>query len=179
MLIKIVSDAPVAQCQPATVDMGHDGTITVPGTAVDNSSTDDCNSDFSVLTPSDFTCSDIGITQSVTLTVFDASGNSSSCSTTVDLEDNTAPDVACNDVLVELDAAGMGSVTAADFDVEGLIFDGCGIQSVVTDLASLTFDCDDVDLTHSLNSTRVSYTCLLYTSPSPRDATLSRMPSSA
>ena len=25
----------------------------------------------------------------------------------------------------------------------------------------------------------ISYTCLLYTSPSPRDATLSRMPSSA
>ena len=28
-------------------------------------------------------------------------------------------------------------------------------------------------------STLASYTCLLYTSPSPRDATLSRMPSSA
>ena len=26
---------------------------------------------------------------------------------------------------------------------------------------------------------RMAYTCLLYTSPSPRDATLSRMPSSA
>ena len=30
-----------------------------------------------------------------------------------------------------------------------------------------------------LDSLSVSYTCLLYTSPSPRDATLSRMPSSA
>ena len=29
------------------------------------------------------------------------------------------------------------------------------------------------------NITRVVYVCLLYTSPSPRDATLSRMPSSA
>ena len=31
----------------------------------------------------------------------------------------------------------------------------------------------------SINTTGVGYTCLLYTSPSPRDATLSRMPSSA
>ena len=31
----------------------------------------------------------------------------------------------------------------------------------------------------SLNSTKGSKSCLLYTSPSPRDATLSRMPSSA
>ena len=30
-----------------------------------------------------------------------------------------------------------------------------------------------------LNSNRRYYDCLLYTSPSPRDATLSRMPSSA
>ena len=29
------------------------------------------------------------------------------------------------------------------------------------------------------SDTRASYICLLYTSPSPRDATLSRMPSSA
>ena len=31
---------------------------------------------------------------------------------------------------------------------------------------------------HSLNTTAINF-CLLYTSPSPRDATLSRMPSSA
>ena len=30
-----------------------------------------------------------------------------------------------------------------------------------------------------LNLIKIPYTCLLYTSPSPRDATLSRMPSSA
>ena len=31
----------------------------------------------------------------------------------------------------------------------------------------------------SLNVNKLTYSCLLYTSPSPRDATLSRMPSSA
>ena len=32
---------------------------------------------------------------------------------------------------------------------------------------------------HTINCPTTSWTCLLYTSPSPRDATLSRMPSSA
>ena len=35
----------------------------------------------------------------------------------------------------------------------------------------------DAYFTYEIND--VSYNCLLYTSPSPRDATLSRMPSSA
>ena len=34
-------------------------------------------------------------------------------------------------------------------------------------------------LLHHYKMTDLIYTCLLYTSPSPRDATLSRMPSSA
>ena len=36
-----------------------------------------------------------------------------------------------------------------------------------------------MDFTDSLNPIEIAYFCLLYTSPSPRDATLSRMPSSA
>ena len=35
------------------------------------------------------------------------------------------------------------------------------------------------DFTDAVNRIESIYTCLLYTSPSPRDATLSRMPSSA
>ena len=35
------------------------------------------------------------------------------------------------------------------------------------------------ELLSSLNTSHTYYFCLLYTSPSPRDATLSRMPSSA
>ena len=38
----------------------------------------------------------------------------------------------------------------------------------------------DIDVKRGVaNALRVQVTCLLYTSPSPRDATLSRMPSSA
>ena len=38
---------------------------------------------------------------------------------------------------------------------------------------------EDVGLSYSLSVSVLDYICLLYTSPSPRDATLSRMPSSA
>ena len=56
-------------------------------------------------------------------------------------------------------------------------------ESLIAELASAGYreltvariDADDVDE----NSAAQSLACLLYTSPSPRDATLSRMPSSA
>ena len=38
---------------------------------------------------------------------------------------------------------------------------------------------EEVDMEYSLDVLNVNTICLLYTSPSPRDATLSRMPSSA
>ena len=40
-------------------------------------------------------------------------------------------------------------------------------------------DCMDMFTKKDFEAGSYSYSCLLYTSPSPRDATLSRMPSSA
>ena len=39
--------------------------------------------------------------------------------------------------------------------------------------------CDDLETINALEAEYQDIVCLLYTSPSPRDATLSRMPSSA
>ena len=41
------------------------------------------------------------------------------------------------------------------------------------------FTCTDAHIGDTLVISYLGYACLLYTSPSPRDATLSRMPSSA
>ena len=46
-------------------------------------------------------------------------------------------------------------------------------------LSSLDFDATSTDVNYFTAQVSFKYTCLLYTSPSPRDATLSRMPSSA
>ena len=63
--------------------------------------------------------------------------------------------------------------------IENLQFIGCGNNSVKSVghfvLKDTTFKGDDI----SGAALIVGTTCLLYTSPSPRDATLSRMPSSA
>ena len=40
-------------------------------------------------------------------------------------------------------------------------------------------DVDDLESAYALTANYMDWLCLLYTSPSPRDATLSRMPSSA
>ena len=71
------------------------------------------------------------------------------------------------------------------------------IASIHASLATAAIECIDADLilhhgniytgnnensfTGSIatKGSTISYVCLLYTSPSPRDATLSRMPSSA
>ena len=59
------------------------------------------------------------------------------------------------------------------------------VSSLVFTDGTLSIDADSGEITHSDGSFLLgefsdkTYTCLLYTSPSPRDATLSRMPSSA
>ena len=56
-----------------------------------------------------------------------------------------------------------------------------GIKVDLPEAASgpLEVDDDEPMLVVSVKADRSYYICLLYTSPSPRDATLSRMPSSA
>ena len=55
--------------------------------------------------------------------------------------------------------------------------DASGVDTIESLIASLGEAVSDGSIRVILNDTHI--TCLLYTSPSPRDATLSRMPSSA
>ena len=61
------------------------------------------------------------------------------------------------------------------YDFEGFVTRENGQQFT----AGLLLTYDYLDENFSAPRTQLSNTCLLYTSPSPRDATLSRMPSSA
>ena len=56
--------------------------------------------------------------------------------------------------------------------------EGAPADQVNTLTLSGSYATDDT-VTATVNNVDITYTCLLYTSPSPRDATLSRMPSSA
>ena len=59
------------------------------------------------------------------------------------------------------------------------ILDFCTIYEGETAAQSMARSVELAQQAEKLGFTRMWYTCLLYTSPSPRDATLSRMPSSA
>ena len=113
------------------------------------------------------------------------------------LYDNVDPTVVCQNITATLDRL-TGSVTITALDVDGGSTDNFGITQRSIDID--TFTCDDIG-THNVTLTieddygntssctavvtvvgeTTAYIagCLLYTSPSPRDGLLSRMPSSA
>ena len=86
-----------------------------------------------------FTCDDIG-TNTVTLNVTDVNGNISSCTTLITVEDNVVPNAIAQDVTVTLDAAGNGTLTAAEVDNGSN--DNCG--SVTLSIDNTSFTCADI-----------------------------------
>jgi subtilisin-like proprotein convertase family protein len=91
----IDNEAPVAVCQDLTLDLDPvTGTATITGADVDNGSTDNCGIASMTLDISSFDCSMTGA-NTVVMTVTDNSGNSSTCTSTVTVQDVTAPEVFC------------------------------------------------------------------------------------
>ncbi len=130
---------PTAVCQDITVQLDAAGVVTITGNDVDGGSTDACGILSLGVAPDTFTCADVG-PNVVTLTVTDVNGNTSQCSPTVTVEDVTAPAAICQDITVQLDAAGAASIVAGDVDAGST--DACGVDSLVIDVD--TFSCLDV-----------------------------------
>ena len=76
---------------------------------------DNCGTVSLSLDQTSFDCSQVG-TNPVVLTVTDANNNVSTCSATVTVEDSMLPTAICQNVIVQLDANGNASITAADID---------------------------------------------------------------
>ncbi|NKI31951.1 malectin domain-containing carbohydrate-binding protein [Croceivirga thetidis] len=82
----------------------------------------------------------------VTLTATDASGNSASCTFTLEVIDAIAPSAVCRNIRVQLDASGNATITAADID--GGSTDNCGVTALVASkTAFTTADVGDNDVT--------------------------------
>lgn len=127
--------APSATAQNATIQLDANGNATLTASMVNNGSTDNCAISSMSVSPSSFGCADVG-PNTVTLTVTDASGNSSSTSATVTVQDNVAPVVATRNIAVSLDANGNASIVAAD--VNNGSSDACGISTLSVSPASFT-----------------------------------------
>jgi hypothetical protein len=88
---------PVAICQPAlvTLPVNTNGEATLTTAMVNNGSNDNCSGVTLALSQTAFSCADLAGTHVVTLTVTDAATNTATCTVTVDVVDNLAPQVLC------------------------------------------------------------------------------------
>jgi PKD repeat protein len=130
---------PIAVCQDITVQLDADGNASIVAGDIDNGSSDNCAIASLAVSPSTFDCSNVGA-NTVTLTVTDVNGNSSTCDATVTIDDNVDPTAVCQDITVQLDADGNASITAADIDNGSS--DNCAIASLAVN--PNTFDCSNV-----------------------------------
>lgn len=133
------TQGPTAVCQDITVQLGATGNVSITGNQIGGASTDNCGIASLSVTPSSFTCSEIGA-NTVTVTATDGSGNSDNCIATVTVEDNMAPIANCQDISVQLDASGLYIVNAQDIDLGST--DNCAVASVTATPTS--FDCSNL-----------------------------------
>lgn len=131
--------SPTAVCQDITVQLDANGMASIVAADIDNGSVDNCGSPTILINPTTFDCTASSPAQ-VELTVADASGNSSTCSAIVTLEETTPPTAVCDDITIQLDASGNANIIAADID--GGSTDNCGVVDTILDIS--TFDCADI-----------------------------------
>jgi hypothetical protein len=144
-LVTVVDDTPPqAQCQNASITLNASGTAVLSASQVDNGSFDNCAVSNHSVSPSTFTCANVGV-NTVILTVSDASGNSSTCSASVTVIDGIAPTALCKNVTLPLDAQGQATLSAAMVDNGS--FDNCAINSM--SVSPSTFTCADLG-THTV-----------------------------
>ncbi|MCP4895866.1 MAG: IPTL-CTERM sorting domain-containing protein [bacterium] len=132
---------PIASCKATALYLDGNGQAVLTTSDVDNGSYDPDGSSVTLqLSNSQFSCSNVGTPQSVTLTVTDSTGNTDSCVARLTVVDNTAPVVVTGSITVPLDANGQVSI-AAD-DVDNGSFDNCGIIGKM--VAPNSFTCANV-----------------------------------
>ena len=131
---------PIANCSaPFTLILDETGNASISVEDIDFGSSDNCGIASVSIDKNSFDCSNLG-ENTVTLTVTDTSGNSSTCSTIVTIEDKTAPIAITKDISVELDETGQATILAEDID-DGS-FDVCGIGSLSID--KQVFNCPEL-----------------------------------
>ncbi|MEM8906445.1 MAG: proprotein convertase P-domain-containing protein [Bacteroidota bacterium] len=121
---------PVASCvNSLNLGLPASGTLILSPQAVNNNSFDNCTAQNDLVlsvTPDTFTCAQVGMTVPVVLTITDEEGLSSSCSTTVTIQDNNPPTPLCQSITVSIDSSSTVSITAADVDNGS--FDDCALH---------------------------------------------------
>ncbi|WP_130735931.1 PKD domain-containing protein [Flavobacterium sp. J27] len=135
------TENPTAITQDITVSLDNSGNATITPAMINNGSYDNCSVALLVLDRDTFSCVDVETPVLVTLTITDASGNSSSATALVTVEDNNAPIVFTQDISMVLDASGTAIITPEM--INNGSYDDCGIESFQLSIA--TFTCPRLD----------------------------------
>lgn len=118
---------PTALCQSGVqVFLTSTGAGTLTPAQINNGSSDNCSVASVTVAPTSFTCSQVG-PQTVTLTVTDASSNSSTCTTTITVRDTVKPTMVCNNTTLTLNAAGSATLLPATIGAGST--DACSIAT--------------------------------------------------
>jgi len=126
---------PTATCQNITIQLDATGNASIVAADIDDGSTDNCGTVNLSASQTAFTCANLGA-NNVTLTVNDGNGNSDTCVAVVTVEDNVVPTVICQNITIQLDAAGNASIVAADID-DGST-DNCGTVNLSASQTAFT-----------------------------------------
>lgn len=155
--VTVIDDrAPTAIAKNITVELDEDGNATITAADINNGSTDNCTSQSNLtlsLNNSSFDCSylveeetsiqpssvsppvkEVGPSNQVELTVTDESGNSSTATATVTVQDNMAPVVIAQDLTVFLDDNNTATITATEVDNGS--YDNCGNVTLSIDVSN-------------------------------------------
>lgn len=133
--------APSITCSTTTVYLNATGSVTLTPADVQMTGTDNCGViNRQSVTPSAFNCSQIGVPNTVLLTVNDGHGNVTTCNSTVKVIDNMPPAMACKNIIVHLDAGGNASITASQ--INNGSYDNCAIATLTT--SSTFFTCANI-----------------------------------
>ena len=137
---------PIAICNTIEITVDENGLYELTNADVlfiATGSSDNCT-DFSDLefsfTPMLFDCKMVGQTVTGTLTVTDFSGNASTCTTSILIKDEYAPEITCQDITLYLDENGQTFLNKDD--VLTSLEDNCGIDTVF--VSKTDFTCEDV-----------------------------------
>jgi hypothetical protein len=131
--------APVAFCKDITVPLNPQGVFNLMGFMVDNGSFDNCGITTYNVTPSQFTCANVG-QNAVVLVVSDLAGNTASCTALVNVVDDASPTMACKNITLYINANG-DPITIQPADIDNGSQDNCG---VTLSLSRDVFGCNDI-----------------------------------